>query len=88
MRNALNGATTPSEWAEKLSVLVNNGLYARKLFLIRSLCDAYVMRSRFFRAMLCHTKVELSKIDLYYTRALEAKQNSSFSLNFKKLARR
>jgi hypothetical protein len=36
---------------------------------------------RFFHAMLCHTKVELSKIDLYYTRALEAKQNSGFSLN-------
>jgi hypothetical protein len=40
-----------------------------------------VMRSQFFRAMLCYTKVELSKIALYYTRALEAKQNSGFSLN-------
>ncbi|MGH8780412.1 hypothetical protein [Paraburkholderia sp.] len=28
-----------------------------------------------------HTKVELSKIGLYYTRALLAKQNSGFSLN-------
>jgi hypothetical protein len=81
MRNALNNATTPSERAEKLSAVENNGLCARKLFLIRSLSDAYVMRSWFFRAMLCHTKVELSKIDLYYTRALEAKQNSGFSLN-------
>ncbi|VVD32596.1 protein of unknown function [Paraburkholderia dioscoreae] len=34
----------------------------------------------FFCAMLLHTKVELSKIGLYYTRALEAKQNSGFPL--------
>jgi len=37
----------------------------------------------FFRAMLLHMKVELSKIGLYYTRALEAKQNSGFSLELK-----
>jgi hypothetical protein len=38
-------------------------------------------RMHFFCAILLHTKVELSKIGLYYTRALEAKQNSGFSLN-------
>jgi len=37
----------------------------------------------FFRAMLLHMKVELSKFGLYYTRALEAKQNSGFSLELK-----
>jgi hypothetical protein len=37
----------------------------------------------FFRAMLLHMKVELSKVGLYYTRALEAKQNSGFSLELK-----
>jgi hypothetical protein len=47
---------------------------------ISYLC-ACLMRSPFFHAMLCYTKVELSKIALYYTRALEAKQNSGFSLN-------
>jgi hypothetical protein len=34
----------------------------------------------FFRAMLLHMKVELSKIGLYYTRALEAKQKLRFLL--------
>jgi len=33
--------------------------------------------------MLLHMKVELSKFGLYYTRALEAKQNSGFSLELK-----
>jgi hypothetical protein len=38
-------------------------------------------RHAFFCVILLHTKVELSKIGLYYTRALEAKQKSGFSLN-------
>jgi len=37
----------------------------------------------FFCAILLHTKVELSKIGLYYTRALEAKQNSGFPFEIK-----
>ncbi|CAH2941930.1 MAG: hypothetical protein CPDRYMAC_5681 [uncultured Paraburkholderia sp.] len=41
------------------------------------------MMDTHFCAILLHTKVELSKFGLYYTRALEAKQNSGFSLNYK-----
>jgi hypothetical protein len=53
------------------------GFTSGNYFLFRSLRDLM----QFFHALLCHAKVELSKIDLYYTRALEAKQNSGFSLN-------
>ncbi|MBW9104738.1 hypothetical protein [Paraburkholderia phenoliruptrix] len=48
-----------------------------------SACLVLKIRAHFFRAMLLHMKVELSKFGLYYTRALEAKQNSGFSLELK-----
>ena len=43
-----------------------------------------MIHMHFFRAILLHTKVELSKIGLYYTRALEAKQKLRFLLELKK----
>jgi hypothetical protein len=48
-----------------------------------SACIVKNIQVHFFRAILLQTKVELSKIGLYYTRALEAKQNSGFSLELK-----
>ncbi|WP_156923674.1 hypothetical protein [Burkholderia sp. WSM2232] len=48
-----------------------------------SACLVLKIRAYFFRAMLLHMKVELSKFGLYYTRALEAKQNSGFFLELK-----
>jgi hypothetical protein len=57
----------------------------RELLLLRqetiSARPVLKIHAYFFRAMLLHMKVELSKFGLYYTRALEAKQNSGFSLN-------
>jgi hypothetical protein len=79
MQSALFSGTRlfADRYAEIFSVLRNATIAPGNNFCMFRLNHPHA----FFCAMLLHTKVELSKIGLYYTRAVEAKQNSGFSLN-------